>query len=200
MKICFIHGANSSHASFAYIESNLGIAPADVIALEYRSENGFYNNLNEMITVLRKIGNEPIFFIAHSLGGIYALHLTEALRPHVIGAVTMSTPYGGIETGDWLRWLFPSHQLFKDVGRHSATIENSINIDIDDIDWTQLISSTGFAPHIPFKNDGVVTMRSMNFRADMTKIEVAANHYEIVLNNQAVDIIKDKLKKVYRSF
>ena len=39
----------------------------------------------------------------------------------------------------------------------------------------------------------------MSFRNDMEKIEVPANHYEIVLSDTVVDIIKEKLNEVYRS-
>lgn len=200
MKICFIHGANASHKSFAYIESNIGVPEEDIIAIEYNSREGFYNNFGEMVRILRRFKGEQIFFIAHSLGGIYAVHLAEAFRSQVIGAVTISTPYGGAETGDWLKWIFPSHQLFKDIGRYSAPIDNSLNINVGDMDWTQVVSTTGFVPHIPFNNDGVVTVRSMSYRDDMQKIEVPANHYEIVLCDTVVDIINKKLKEVYRSF
>ena len=199
MKVCFIHGANASHTTFAYIESKIKIPRQDIIAIEYNSREGFYNNLHEMISILRRYKGENIFFIAHSLGGIYAIHLAEAFRTQVVGAVTISTPYGGAETGDWLKWIFPSHQLFKDIGRYSPPIDNSLNIDVGVMAWTQIISNKGFAPHIPFNNDGVVTIRSMSFRNDMEKIEVPANHYEIVLSDTVVDIIKEKLNEVYRS-
>lgn len=198
MKICFIHGASSSKHSFAYIETHLNLLENEKIYLEYDSDNGFFNNLEVMKQALSET-REDIFFITHSLGGIYALHLTKHFDDRIIGCISMSTPYGGAETGDWLKWLFPAHKLFKDIGLFSDPITQSRDIDISQKNWTQIVTTTGHQPHIPFQNDGVVTISSMNSRNDMDKISIEANHYEIVLHKDAAKIVKDKLYEIYRS-
>jgi hypothetical protein len=42
-------------------------------------------------------------------------------------------------------------------------------------------------------NDGVVTIDSMRKHPDMELIDVELNHYEVVLSDQVVDIIKQRI-------
>ena len=75
--------------------------PGDDLVLEYNSRDGFDNNFNCMIKELDHL--DQMFFICHSLGGIYALHLADYFRDRVLGAVTLSTPYGGAEMADYAK-------------------------------------------------------------------------------------------------
>ena len=85
MNLVYIHGANATSESFNYIKSKLG----NGIDVNYDSRNGFENNLADMQVQLK--GHSDLVFIAHSLGGIYSLHLANALPDAVKGAVTLST-------------------------------------------------------------------------------------------------------------
>jgi hypothetical protein len=44
-------------------------------------------------------------------------------------------------------------------------------------------------------NDGVVTIASQKHHADMELIEVDYNHYEVVLSDQVVKLIKERTNK-----
>jgi hypothetical protein len=44
-------------------------------------------------------------------------------------------------------------------------------------------------------NDGVVTIASMKHHADMELVEVDYNHYEVVLSDKIISIIKERIKK-----
>jgi hypothetical protein len=44
-------------------------------------------------------------------------------------------------------------------------------------------------------NDGVVTIASQKHHEDMELVEVDYNHYEVVLSDVVVDIIKERIKK-----
>jgi predicted alpha/beta hydrolase family esterase len=94
MNLVYIHGANATSESFNYIKSKLGKG----IDINYDSRNGFENNLMDMQTSLKE--HTDLVFIAHSLGGIYSLHLANSMPGAVKGAVTLSTPYGGAEVAD----------------------------------------------------------------------------------------------------
>ena len=63
----------------------------------------------------------PYFMIGHSLGGLYALHLTKHVD--VAGAVSISTPFAGSWTADWARFFVPTYQLFRDVGRKLSQLK-----------------------------------------------------------------------------
>ena len=103
MHLVYIHGNGASATSFNFIRSQLpGFSETN---LEYTSSDGFFPNLDAMRQRIESL--DRIFFIAHSLGGIYALHLANALSEQVIGAVTLSTPYGGSEAAEVVKFMVP---------------------------------------------------------------------------------------------
>ena len=188
MKLVYIHGASATSESFNYIRSKLG----DGIAVNYDSRNGFENNLE---AIKEQIGKtKDVFFIAHSLGGIYALHLANAIPKQVLGAVTLSTPYGGAEVADVAKYFLPFSRLMRDIGPSSWVMKQANNIKIQH-PWTNVVTVRGQSPFMTEANDGVVTISSMKHHADMELVEVDYNHYEVVLSDQIVDIIKERIKK-----
>ena len=101
MTLVYIHGASATSESFNYIRSKLGKG----IDINYDSRNGFENNLNDMQSTLQN--HKDLVFIAHSLGGIYSLHLANSMPESVKGAITLSTPYGGAEVADYVQYFLP---------------------------------------------------------------------------------------------
>jgi hypothetical protein len=61
--------------------------------------------------------------------------------------------------------------------------------------WTNVVTLRGQSPFIPTANDGVVSIESQKHHADMELVEVEYNHYEVVLSDQVIDIIKERVKK-----
>lgn len=187
MKLVYIHGANASHDSFNYIREHIG---GDDITVDYNSQDGFEHNLE---TIYRQIKTEKdIFFIAHSLGGIYSLYLSDLLSKQVKGAVTLSTPYGGSEIADYAKYFMPFNRLFKDVGAHSPVIKNSFGLKVKH-PWCNVVTTKGNAPWIIKHNDGVVSVDSMKYRTDMDLVFVECNHYEVVLSTKVLDIIQTRI-------
>lgn len=187
MKTVYIHGASATGESFNYIRSQM---PGDDIVLEYNSRNGFDNNLNEMIDALESV--DDMFFVCHSLGGIYALHLADYYRDQVKGAVTLSTPYGGAEVADYAKYFYFFSQLLKDIGPRSSPMRQADKIAIT-WPWTNVVTIKGSAPWIIEPNDGVVTLASQRAHKDMELIDVDYNHYEVVLSPSIVEIIRARL-------
>ena len=188
MKLVYIHGASATSESFNYIKSKIG----DGIAVNYDSRNGFENNLEAIKEQIGKTKN--VFFIAHSLGGIYSLHLANAIPKQVLGAVTLSTPYGGAEVAEFAQFFLPFSRLMRDIGPSSWVMKQANKIKIQH-PWTNVVTVRGQSPFMAEANDGVVTIASMKHHADMELVEVDYNHYEVVLSDQIVDIIKERIKK-----
>jgi pimeloyl-ACP methyl ester carboxylesterase len=188
MNLVYIHGASATSESFNYIRSKLGAG----IDINYDSRNGFENNLTEMQVALKGYGN--LFFIAHSLGGIYALHLANALPDAVKGAVTLSTPYGGAEVAEYAKYFLPFSRLMRDIGPNSWAFKQADKIKIRH-PWTNVVTVKGQSPFMLAHNDGVVTVSSQKHHADMELVEVDYNHYEVVLAEPVVNIIKERIKK-----
>lgn len=194
MMIVYIHGASATAESFAYIRQfvrdNFEIPD---IALEYNSSDGFKHNIEHMYGKLDEA--EKLFFISHSLGGIYALHLANHYKDRTVGGVSLSTPYGGCAQADFAKYFLPFSKLMKDIGTMSVPMLDAKRLPAPP-NWTNIISTRGDSPWINQRNDGVVTIESMKYRTDFELIELNVNHYEVVLNNKVVEIILDKIKKV----
>ena len=188
MTLVYIHGASATSESFNYIRSKLGKG----IDIEYDSRNGFENNLKMMQLQLEDVTD--IAFIAHSLGGIYSLHLANAIPEQVVGAVTLSTPYGGAEVAEVVKFFLPFSRLMRDIGPSSWVMKQADKIKIQH-PWTNIVTVKGQSPFMAEHNDGVVTISSQKHHEDMELIEVDYNHYEVVLAEPVIKIIKERVKK-----
>jgi pimeloyl-ACP methyl ester carboxylesterase len=193
MLLVYIHGASATSESFNYIRQHI---KGNELLINYDSRNGFEKNLENMRVLLS--AQRDMFFICHSLGGIYALHLANEFPDQVLGAVTLSTPYGGAEVADVAKYFLPYSRLLKDIGPTSWAMKAVRSITIDK-PWTNIVTTQGSAPWIPAPNDGVVTISSQSHRSDiMDLIELDCNHYEVVLNNMVVAVINNCIKKQTR--
>ena len=188
MRLVYIHGANATSESFNYIKSKLG----DGVAINYDSRNGFENNLKDMQSILQDC--KDIVFIAHSLGGVYSLHLANLLPTNVKGAVTLSTPYGGAEVADYAQYFLPFSRLMRDIGPSSWVMKQASRIKIQH-PWTNIVTVKGQSPFMHEPNDGVVTIASQKHHEDMELVEVDYNHYEVVLSDVVVGLIKERTDK-----
>lgn len=190
MLLVYIHGASATSESFNYIRKHI---KGKELLINYDSRNGFEKNLENMKELLS--AQQNMFFICHSLGGIYALHLAANFSNQVIGAITLSTPYGGAEVADVAKYFLPYSRLLKDIGPNSWAMKQVSEITIN-CPWTNVVTTQGSAPWIPSPNDGVVTIKSQQSRDDiMNLIQFDCNHYEIVLNYDVVKLIRSTIKK-----
>ena len=188
MTLVYIHGASATSESFNYIRSKLG----NGIDINYDSRNGFENNLKDILAQLDDV--KDIAFVAHSLGGIYALHIANAIPDRVLGAITLSTPYGGAEVADYAQYFLPFSRLMRDIGPSSWTMKQANKIKIQH-PWTNVVTVKGQSPFMVEPNDGVVTISSQKHHADMELVEVDYNHYEVVLSDEVIKLIKERVKK-----
>ena len=189
MLLVYIHGASATSESFNYIREHVN-GHQDLV-INYDSRNGFQKNLADMLHQLSD--RHSIFFICHSLGGIYALHLANAMAERVVGAVTLSTPYGGAEIADVAKYFMPYSRLLKDIGPSSWAMRQGDAIDIHH-PWTNVVTTKGNSPWVPAPNDGVVTVSSQRHHDQgMELINLDYNHYEVVLSERVIEIIKERI-------
>lgn len=189
-RVVLIHGANQSSKSFGYMKTRL--PDWDFVDVNYSSHDYFQDNLEDMIEQLQGLG--PVFLIGHSLGGVYAAHLTQHID--VVGGVTLATPYGGSSMADWAKYFVPSFALLRDIGKKSKPIRGLQDIKIT-VPWIQVVSMLGNVPWINAENDGVLTLRSMRAMPGIEYTEVDTNHYEIMCDDTVVDIIKNRYYNTY---
>jgi pimeloyl-ACP methyl ester carboxylesterase len=190
MKLLYIHGANSSGASWNYVRDKI---KRDDLVLNYSCSESFYTNLRAMKKQLVK---DEWFIIGHSLGGIYGLHLSEYLKDRCRGAVSISSPFGGSQLADVAGLLMPWLTFFHDVGTCSKPVLEAQEIAHKiTCEWTHIVTTDGHAAYIPGKNDGVVSITSQMAHTEKMKVvKVQANHYEILLDPRLVKVVSAQLK------
>jgi hypothetical protein len=165
------------------------------ILLEYASRNSFENNLEEMKKQIKD--SERLFFISHSLGGIYSLYLANYYKNKTVGGVSLSTPYGGSREADFARYFLPFNQLMRDIGAIRGPLYESRFLDAPP-NWTNVVTTVGHSPWIHNENDGVVTLESMKFRDDFELVEMRLNHYEVVISNKVVELILERINRAFK--
>jgi len=192
--IVYIHGASATAESFTHIRQFVRdhVEESDM-ALEYNSEAGFEHNLTAMKGQLAD--EDRLFFVSHSLGGIYALHLADYYNDRTVGGVSLSTPYGGSKQADYARYFLPFNRLMKDIGPMSRPMADAKKLSAPP-NWTQVVTTRGASPWINEPNDGVVTIESMQYRTDFELVELPLNHYEVVISNTVVEIILTRIARV----
>ena len=191
--VIWIHGANQSGLSFQYLRSLTRFK--NELVVEYDTSNKFFDNLEMLSNKIKEVRG-PYFVIGHSLGGLYALHLTKHID--IAGAVSISTPFAGSWTADWARFFVPTYQLFREVGRRSIPVKESQDINLK-VEWTQIVSTKGNVPYHGGPNDGVCTIKSMKSRKDMELIEVPHTHFEVMCSDLVAEVISDRYQKIIRS-
>ena len=212
--IVFVHGALSSHLSFAYIDQNLrAINPVSSRTEDEFIKRPFSYNVREeeadaivdrlvqSVTSWRdKYKARKLSFIAHSYGGVLAveavrrLDLTKAL-PMPVNIVSMASPYGGSSAASFLKFLKPSSKMFKNIGRYDAFMR-SFSAKPLTCRVRGLVTTGGGAEWIAEENDGVVSVGSqLHFEKDPlwsgTKLDF--NHFEVLLSDRTVRLIEKEL-------
>lgn len=176
--VLLIHGANSTSASFNYLKANL--PTANYSNLSYDVMNGFYFNLERMLDATDE--NQTYDIISHSMGGLYALHLSQHRKLRRV--VSIATPFNGAAIADWARYIMPYYPLFRDVHTRALPIKQCNEIVVQ-VPWLQLVTTRGNVPWLKLPNDGVVTVASMTSRKDVNYVYLEENHHEVMLSDAA---------------
>jgi pimeloyl-ACP methyl ester carboxylesterase len=190
--LIYIHGANSTPNAFNFIRQNVEeLEDVETHLFEYDSNDRFIDNLYDMKLIVG--GLDDVFFVSHSLGGLFALYLANEYPEQVLGAVTLSTPYGGSAPATTLKYLMPKHQLLKDIDPYGSVIRDAARLKIMH-PWLNIVTTKGHSMMMNEPNDGVVTMASMMTNKNMELIKVPSNHYEVLVNYDVVRIIEQRMK------
>jgi pimeloyl-ACP methyl ester carboxylesterase len=186
--VVLIHGAHQSKASFEYLRHSL---PSwNYVNIEWKVDGGFHTNLAAMVSATKDIG--PVYIVGHSMGGIYAAHLSQ--YTDCIGGATLSTPWAGSVTADWLRYTNPTYLLYKEVGTKSPIITQACGFKLPGR-WSNYVSTEGNVPGMAAENDCVLTVNSMSARKDVHTKYVKATHYEILMHTPLIHAIGDHMYK-----
>ena len=181
--LCYIHGLNSSKNSFAYMAKTVGGDPK----INYTSYQPLEKSVAQVSRLLPK--NEPLILVGHSLGGIIATTIALNETHDIRKIVTISTPFGGSKFAYWARWLIQGLPVLEDLTPQSPAIvrfaENKIPCPM-----LSIVTTGGNLPWSTEPNDTIVTVASQTALKHGKKVEIKANHFEVLLHDRAADVIK----------
>ncbi len=199
-EIWFVHGANASPASFTHLKSSFEKDPSFNGCLLKDVTYDCQENLPAVIKVMADSApkDRDLFIVGHSLGGVLAVATSQRIQHYslpvkVKALVTLGAPFGGIESADYLRWLYPHYHLFS-----SVATQNKMILDLKAtgavVPTLSLVSTSGNNPLFPNSNDGVVTVNSQRSLPNADYIEMPYNHFEILLGPEPIDHCKRFIK------
>ena len=181
-KICTIHGLNSSYYSFAYLARELEIDSK----INYLSFQPLADSLLQVSKQLPK--DEPITLIGHSLGGLIALLLAQNGTHQIERVITISSPVGGSKAAVYARWVASGMPILNDItpnSLHVRALSRGVSCPV-----LSVISTGGNLPTSNEPNDSVVTIASQRSLPYGKKVEIKANHFEILLREETIKHIQ----------
>jgi pimeloyl-ACP methyl ester carboxylesterase len=185
MTICYIHGLNSSHRSFSYLVHELD--DDKHIMIDYDSRQRLEDSITQVMRFIPK--KEPITLIGHSLGGVIAMVIAGRKLANVERLVTISAPLAGSQAAVYARWVVSGIPLIGDITPTAPHIREIANFK-PDFPILSLVSTSGSLPTSKEPNDSVVSVSSQRAIASAKKVEIKANHFEILMHEKMVEQIR----------
>lgn len=187
MQVAYIHGLNSSHRSFSFVQCKL--PPHTIIPISYNSHQPIRDSIDE---VRKQLPKGRFSLVGHSLGGILAALMAAEHVDRVDGLVAISAPFGGSKAASTLRWL-PGHpRVLEDLTPTAPKIELVSQLRLK-VPTLSIYSTSGSLFISPEPNDSIVTVSSQKALPFGRKVEVKANHFEVLLHERTVKLLQDFL-------
>lgn len=188
--LVFLPGARTTSMSLQMLRWALIDRPA--VLLDYATQGRFADRLQALIVQLQEAaGRRPLFFVGHSLGGIYAVHLAHHFAAQTCAGVTLATPYGGVP-GSWqLKRMDGGNSIWQDLVPTAWAVRSAQALPLA-CPWTQVVATAGHTRWLRGPNDGVVTVASQRARK-CEQIALPVNHYAVLMHPRVVSIIRSRL-------
>lgn len=184
--IAYIHGLNSSPLSFSYIAENLPEHKSYLI--RYKSHQRLGDSIAEVLAQLPP--DQKLTLVGHSLGGVIAALIAGDNPGRIEKLVGISSPFRGSRAACTLRWLPGSMLVFDDIVPRGHHIVKCRDLTLE-VPTLSIITTGGHLQTSPEPNDGVVAVESQKGLRFGKKIEINANHFEVLLSDRTVGILED---------
>lgn len=185
--IIFVHGAGATPRSFNYVRAQLGDTGHDHYDFAYDTNAPCRLAIDALKALIASVSG-PVYLVGHSLGGVVSVNAAYEATA-VRGVVTLSSPLGGVPAAQYLRWIFTS-TLLDELSPYSSNIRNTLSRQPS----CPVRSIVTFGNGLPFskeESDGVVPTASQSALAYAEKIRVNTNHFEVLLSDEVVGLIRD---------
>lgn len=184
MSIVYIHGLNQTHLSFTYFAEKLG---EKHIMVDYDSRQSLADSVKQVVKQLPKTGD--LTLIGHSLGGVIAMVIAHSGVANVSKVVTISSPLGGSKAAVFARWVVSGIRVLGDITPTSVYMK-MIEAMAAPCPVLSIISTSGSLLNSNEPNDGIVTVASQKALPYAKKVEVKANHFEILMHDKTIEAVR----------
>lgn len=181
MIVWYIHGAGASDKSFAWLHTQLNI-PAQFFS--YSVDEPTESAIQRLAFAIATDGRSAML-VGHSLGGVMACAC--AATANVERLVTICAPFGGVRHAELLS-LFYRHPLLRDLRSYGPLLTTLRNTRIGK-PHLAIVGTSGL-PFYTETNDGVVPLTSQTALSGPRYQSVALNHFEVLLSEEVVDLIR----------
>ncbi|MHA2055086.1 MAG: esterase/lipase family protein [Candidatus Hodarchaeales archaeon] len=189
----WIHGAFASHTSFNYLKGQMTCHNDLMINYDWNKDLVQVAKEIEDYIKIRTDGEE-IDLIGHSLGGVFAAILAHS-DLNVRSLITLSAPFGGIEVNMFIKWWFP-FVIFEQMANLREHHDQLLGKRIDVPHVCFVSTKDGANPiFLGRPNDGVVSIESQRAMEHANYIDVDVNHYEILMSEDVIDVMRPMLKR-----
>jgi len=188
MRVLFIHGALSTPTCWNYLKTKL---VCEQFFLRYEMDEKIGDIIERGIELCAVQEIDAI--VAHSMGGIIALHIARSL-PRIKKVCTISTPIGGVKHAP-IDFNPKPQPLFKDVLNNSPWIGTLafLNVLKKEVEVSRLVTTAGHSAFMFEANDGVVTISSQMTNSTIPTTDIDLNHFEVLLDDRTIDWLRDQL-------
>ena len=181
--VAYIHGLNQTSRCFAYVMQNL--PDQKRIVIDYDSHQPLELSLAQVRRQLPKTGE--LSFVGHSLGGLIAVLLAHERELEKL--IVISAPIGGSRAARIAKWVPGAPQIIGDLTPSSQYIVQASTTKLQ-VPTLSICSMTGHLAAEKEPNDGIVTIASQKALPFGRKAEVKANHFEILMHDRTVELIR----------
>ncbi len=159
-----------------------------VSKIDYNSYQPLDQSILQVAKQLPK--KEPIILIGHSLGGVIGTLVALNKTHNVQKVVTISSPLGGSAVASWMRWFVSGLPVLSDITPHSFHIRRLVT-ETAPCPVLSIVSTSGGLPMISREpNDSVVAVSSQKVLKYAKKIEVKANHFEVLMHEKTIEAVR----------
>jgi alpha/beta superfamily hydrolase len=190
--IAYLHGLNSTHASFSYIVQQLPAHHHHFI--DYTSQQNLDASIEECAVKLFASlpRNASVTLIGHSLGGVIAAIIAADFPHRIENLITISAPLNGSRAAIALRWIPGISPVLHDITPSGVIINRCGDLDLS-MPTLSIISTGGHTATFDAaqeQNDSVVALASQKGLRFGKKVEIDANHFEVLLSHQTATEIR----------
>lgn len=184
--VAYLHGLNQTSRCFGYIMQNL--PDQKRIVIDYDSHQPLELSIAQVLRQLPKTGE--LSLVGHSLGGLISVLI--AHERELSELIVISAPIAGSRAARFAKWIPGAPEIMRDITPTSPRILQACSTKIS-VPTLSICSITGHIASEKEPNDGIVTIESQKALPFGRKAEVKANHFEVLMHDRTVELIRKHL-------